>query len=177
MSRYRPWIPFLRIKMRAELRRLQQQLGIIFVHVTHSQDEAMALADLVVVMNAGKIEQAGPPRAVFNAPRTEFVARFIGAHNVIVTEQGPIAIRADRLDLRATDDRRPRLQAFVRAVEYQGTYVHVALDSAACAELVALLPDGVFVAAPLRPGDDVFVGWSDADVHLLGQTEASVGSL
>jgi ABC-type glutathione transport system ATPase component len=78
----------------AEVRRLQQQLGIIFVHVTNSQDEAMALADLVVVMNAGKIEQAGPPRIVFNVPKTEFVARFIGAHNVIATDRGPIAVRA-----------------------------------------------------------------------------------
>src|SRR5882724_8439358 len=51
--------PFLRIRMRTELRRLQEQLGIVFVHVTHGQDEAMALADLVVVMNAGRIEQKG----------------------------------------------------------------------------------------------------------------------
>jgi putative spermidine/putrescine transport system ATP-binding protein len=123
-----------------------------------------------------KLNRQGRRVLCLTPPGTEFVARFIGAHNVIVTEQGPIAIRADRLDLRATDDRRPRLQAVVGAVEYQGTYVHVALDSAACAELVALLPDGVFEAAPLRPGDDVVVGWSDADVHLLGQTDASVGS-
>jgi len=61
--------PFLRIRMRAELRRLHEQLGIIFIHVTHSQDEAMALADLVVVMNGGKIEQIGPPRTIFNALR------------------------------------------------------------------------------------------------------------
>ena len=54
--------PFLRIRMRAELKRLQKELGITFVHVTHCQDEAMALADLVVVMNSGRIEQAGTPR-------------------------------------------------------------------------------------------------------------------
>ena len=51
--------PFLRIKMRAELQALAAELGITFVHVTHSQEEAMALADLVVVMNHGRIEQAG----------------------------------------------------------------------------------------------------------------------
>ena len=54
--------PFLRVRMRAELRRLQKQLGIPFVHVTHGQDEALALADLVVVMNKGRIEQAGTPQ-------------------------------------------------------------------------------------------------------------------
>lgn len=75
--------PFLRTRMRSELKRLQKELGITFVHVTHSQEEAMALADLVVVMSDGKIEQAGPARTVFNEPRTPFVAKFIGGHNVL----------------------------------------------------------------------------------------------
>src|SRR3546814_4874662 len=69
--------------MREELKRLQKELGISFIHVTHSQEEAMALADLVVVMNRGKIEQAATAREVFNQPRTAFVARFIGGHNII----------------------------------------------------------------------------------------------
>src|SRR4029079_12625420 len=75
--------PFLRIKMREELKALQTRLGISFIHVTHSQDEAMALADLVVVMNHGKIEQAASAREVFNKPASAFVARFIGGHNVL----------------------------------------------------------------------------------------------
>ncbi|MGI9433229.1 MAG: ABC transporter ATP-binding protein [Geminicoccaceae bacterium] len=75
--------PFLRIRMREELKRLQMELGISFVHVTHSQEEAMALADLVVVMNDGEIEQTGAPREVYNQPKTSFVARFIGGHNVL----------------------------------------------------------------------------------------------
>ncbi len=75
--------PFLKIKMRAELKRLQTDLGISFVHVTHSQEEAMALADLIVVMDDGKIEQAASPREVFEHPATAFVARFMGMHNVI----------------------------------------------------------------------------------------------
>ncbi len=75
--------PFLKIRMRAELKKLQTSLGITFVHVTHSQEEAMALADLIVVMNDGRIEQAARPREVFERPATAFVARFMGAHNVI----------------------------------------------------------------------------------------------
>ncbi|TCK30586.1 putative spermidine/putrescine transport system ATP-binding protein [Ancylobacter aquaticus] len=75
--------PFLKIKVRQELKKLQLQLGISFIHVTHSQEEAMALSDLVVVMNGGRIEQAGTPREVFNRPATAFVARFMGDHNVI----------------------------------------------------------------------------------------------
>ena len=84
--------------MRAELRRLQRSLGIPFIHVTHGQDEALALADLVVVMNKGKIEQAGSPREVFEKPATEFVARFLGGHNVIATPG-----RADRGARRPAD--------------------------------------------------------------------------
>ena len=57
--------PFLRIRMREELRHFQRRLGISFIHVTHSQDEALALADLVIVMNAGRIEQAASAREVF----------------------------------------------------------------------------------------------------------------
>src|SRR5579871_1779800 len=78
--------PFLRLRMRAELKRLQRELGISFIHVTHSQDEAMALADIVVLMNAGKIEQQASPRDIFNHPKTEFIARFIGGHSVIAAE-------------------------------------------------------------------------------------------
>jgi putative spermidine/putrescine transport system ATP-binding protein len=74
--------PFLRVRVREELKRLQRRLGISFIHVTHSQDEALALADLVIVMNEGRIEQAAPPREIFERPRTAFVARFIGGHNL-----------------------------------------------------------------------------------------------
>lgn len=74
---------FVRVRMRAELRRIQQQLGITFVHVTHSQEEALALADQVVVMEGGRIQQSGSPREVYNHARTPFVASFIGDHNVL----------------------------------------------------------------------------------------------
>ena len=80
--------PFLRDHMRGELKRLQRDLGISFVHVTHSQDEAMALADMVVVMEAGHIRQTGSAREIFEQPRTAFVARFIGGHNMVSRPQG-----------------------------------------------------------------------------------------
>ena len=60
--------PFLRVKMRYELRALQQKLGITFIHVTHSQDEALALSDIIVVMNDGKIEQIDK-NLVFSEPK------------------------------------------------------------------------------------------------------------
>ena len=73
----------LRIQMRQELRHMQRDLGITFVHVTHTQLEAIALADLVVVMEHGKIRQAGPAREVYAAPKDRYVAEFLGGQNVL----------------------------------------------------------------------------------------------
>jgi putative spermidine/putrescine transport system ATP-binding protein len=74
---------FLRLRMRGELKRLQESLGITFVHVTHTQPEAIALADMVVVMNQGSIEQAASPQDVYARPRSPYVARFMGGQNVL----------------------------------------------------------------------------------------------
>jgi putative spermidine/putrescine transport system ATP-binding protein len=74
---------YLRIQMRSELRRLQRELGITFVHVTHTQLEAIAVADLVVVMDQGRIEQAAAPEVIYATPESAYVARFMGGHNVL----------------------------------------------------------------------------------------------
>jgi putative spermidine/putrescine transport system ATP-binding protein len=73
----------LRVQMRQELRRMQRELGITFVHVTHTQLEAIALADIVVVMEKGKIKQSGPARDVYAYPRDKYVAEFLGGQNVL----------------------------------------------------------------------------------------------
>jgi putative spermidine/putrescine transport system ATP-binding protein len=91
--------PFLRIQMRAELRRWQKELGLTFIHVTHSQEEAMALADTMVVMNHGLIEQVGSPHEIYNRPASEFVARFMGGHNVLDTPAGRIGVRTDHMNI------------------------------------------------------------------------------
>jgi sn-glycerol 3-phosphate transport system ATP-binding protein len=69
----------LRVSMRVEIRKLQRALGTTSIYVTHDQLEAMTLADMLVVMNAGRVEQIGPPLAVYERPATTFVASFIGA--------------------------------------------------------------------------------------------------
>jgi putative spermidine/putrescine transport system ATP-binding protein len=74
---------YLRLRMRGELRRVQKELGITFVHVTHTQLEAIAVADMVVVMAQGHIEQAASARDIFVAPRNAYVARFVGGQNVL----------------------------------------------------------------------------------------------
>jgi putative spermidine/putrescine transport system ATP-binding protein len=157
--------PFLRVRMRGELRRLQRELGITFIHVTHGQEEALALADEVVVMNDARIEQAGPARAVFDAPRTEFVARFMGGHSVIAVPDGMVSVRSDRLRLGPNDGE--GLPARVAAIEYQGPLVAVSLDAAGQRDISAVVPDSAFFSAPIEIGDVVTVSWDTADQHPL----------
>ena len=159
--------PFLRVRMRGELRRLQRRLGIPFVHVTHGQDEALALADLVVVMNKGKIEQAGSPLEVFEKPATEFVARFLGGHNVVETPAGLIAVRADRVSVVAEASNAARLAAVVASVEYQGASYQVGLEAPGARDLSAVVGDAAFTKTPLAIGDRVGLAWLDADIHPL----------
>ncbi|RVU21004.1 ABC transporter ATP-binding protein [Methylobacterium oryzihabitans] len=163
--------PFLRVRMRTELKRIQTDLGITFVHVTHSQEEAMALSDLVVVMNGGRIEQAADPRTVFERPATAFVARFIGGHNVIALPDRRIAVRADRM-LLGPEAGPEAVPAQVVAVEYQGSAVHVGLDAPgldtdAATPLTAILSDHAFARRPLALGDTVRVGWQADEAHRL----------
>lgn len=156
--------PFLRIRMRAELKRLQRELAISFVHVTHSQEEAMALADLIVVMNSGRIEQIGTPRDIYNKPRTEFVARFIGGNNVLPIDGRRYGIRADRLRLQTCSD---GLAATVRDVEYQGTFVLVSLRAETDLDLTAIVAERAFNENPLGIDQRITVSWDAADLHEL----------
>lgn len=157
--------PFLRIRMRGELRKLQQELGISFIHVTHGQDEALALADEIVVMNNAAIEQAGSARDVFNAPKTAFVAQFMGGHNVIALPDGHFAIRADAVSLTAQDT--GDMQGTVTAIEYQGTHVAVTTRIAGDQDVNALIPDTTFFTSPINPGDQVGLIWEHKNLHEL----------
>src|SRR5882762_6007080 len=156
--------PFLRLRMRAELKRLQRELAITFIHVTHGQDEAMALADLVVLMNAGRIEQQGSPREIFNHPRTEFTAKFIGGHNVIAIGYEAFAVREDRLKLKRSGEAvdGPSIAGIVTEVEYQGTYVLVMIDAEGGAEISAQLTESQFDAANYSVGEHVLATWNPA---------------
>ncbi|WP_181699653.1 ABC transporter ATP-binding protein [Chthonobacter albigriseus] len=187
--------PFLKVRMRAELKKLQASLGITFIHVTHSQEEAMALADVVVVMSGGRIEQAAHPREVFNRPATAFVARFMGEHNVIegraagggegttrfevvggasflapaVREAGApvaIAVRSDKVRL---GDGEPGFgfTGLVSAVEYRGSTVQVAVAAPGIDEFSVSVDEAEFFRAPLSVGEAVPLSWSREHVHVL----------
>ncbi len=91
----------LQLRMRVELRNLQRQLGLMFIHVTHNQEEALSMADRIVVMNEARIQQVADPLTIATKPATELVARFMGDNNIIrgrVTESanGRVVLENDR---------------------------------------------------------------------------------
>jgi len=194
--------PFLKIRVRAELKRLQASLGITFVHVTHSQEEAMALADLIVVMNDGRIEQAADPRTVFERPATAFVARFMGDHNVIsgkaksysgemltvdvpgggsfaatgeAREPGSsvdIAVRTDHVRIGEAPKAGLGFTGVVQNVEYRGSSVKLSVGGAGVEDFTAIVSDTDFHANPARVGDAVPLSWTPADAIVLGRLDS-----
>ena len=155
--------PFLRIKMRSELKFLQKKLGITFIHVTHSQDEAMALADMIVVMNNGIIEQVGSPYEIFNYPKNKFIATFVGGHNVIIKNNKYYSIRMDHINLdfkkinnRKNNDVNPFT---VKEIEFQGQIVKVTGETKNFGELSVQLSDEKFLKKKIEIEDEVFISW------------------
>jgi ABC-type Fe3+/spermidine/putrescine transport system ATPase subunit len=96
----------LQLRMRVELRNLQRQLGLMFVHVTHNQEEALSMADRIVVMNEARIQQVADPLTIATKPATELVARFMGDNNIIrgkvVEREGDRLIVEDSEHVRAS---------------------------------------------------------------------------
>ena len=98
----------LRRQLQVELKRIQQDVGITFIHVTHDQEEAMSMADTIAVMNGGRIEQAGSAEELYEAPKTAFVANFLGTSNLIDAKLGAGQRRRARgRDPRRRDPARP----------------------------------------------------------------------
>jgi putative spermidine/putrescine transport system ATP-binding protein len=163
--------PFMRIQMRAELRHWQKELGLTFIHVTHSQEEAMALADTMVVMNHGRIEQSGSPQQVFSQPASEFVARFMGGHNILKSSQGLVAVRSDRISVSAASPAtgQPGVQATLIDIEYQGSFSLLSFNphNGSQEPVSVLLPEHL-VDPAWHAGGDYLLQWAEADSHPLG---------
>lgn len=143
--------PFLRLKVRAELKALQRRLGITFLHVTHSQSEALALADQIILMNRGKLEQVGTAEDLYHRPATAFAAQFMGVQNVFRADgvQSGAELRIFRPDggqaggalYRAPIDAfsftagetpanaGPATPAKVSAIEYAGDHLSLTVDT------------------------------------------------
>jgi putative spermidine/putrescine transport system ATP-binding protein len=163
--------PFLRIKMRSELKVLQKKLGITFIHVTHSQDEAMALADMIVVMNNGIIEQVGSPYEVFNNPKNKFIASFVGGHNVITRNKNTYSIRMDHINLHLKEVKKTKNNNVnllkVKEIEFQGQIVKVSGVTKKFGELSIQLSDEKFLKSKFKIEDEVFISWNNERESLL----------
>ena len=152
--------PYQRKEKRSEKKALQRRLGISFVHVTHSQEEAMALADMILVMNAGKVEQQGTPIELFTKPHNSFVAKFIGGHNVIEQDGLPFSVREDRVKLTRGGD------GEVTSVEFLGSIVRLKVSTPQ-GSLTILQTDVQFNKDKFEVGETVNASWLKKDQLLL----------
>jgi putative spermidine/putrescine transport system ATP-binding protein len=190
----------LRQDMAREIRLLQQGRGITTIMVTHDQTEAMALADRLVLMHDGKVQQIGPPEALHLRPANPFVARFIGGSNVVrgrvdagtqlVLNDGPpivlaaayqqssaasLAVRPDSIRLGATGQSGARAEGLVELCTWLGAsvehVVRLSPDIAILARGPGLGPD----AAPRQPaGTRVTLHWSRDDEFLFDANDCPV---
>ncbi len=118
----------LRERMRREIRMIQSELGITTVHVTHDQEEALGIADRVVVMNEGRIEQVGTPREVYERPTTRFVAGFIGRGSFLTDHSGTESfVRPEHVTLAASGD---GTVGTVSHIQFSGPVVTYFVDTA-----------------------------------------------
>lgn len=158
----------LREQMQFELKKLQQELGITFIFVTHDQGEALSMSDRVAVFNNGRIEQVDTPRDLYMRPRTPFVAGFVGTSNVfdaglaqtLCGMEGTFSLRPEHIRLNEQGD--VQVQGVVQAVQYQGAATRLELKLADGAKL--LVSQANFSdASPLSgiaPGQAVMASWS-----------------
>ncbi|RZI65405.1 ABC transporter ATP-binding protein [Variovorax guangxiensis] len=165
----------LRQDMRRELRELQQKLGLTVVYVTHDQTEAMSMADQVVLLNQGRVEQAGTPRELYARPATTFAARFIGTPpmNLVALEaDGRIAgsdvasgVQATQLGVRpeAITLAADGVPAVVNSVEYLGA--DLVLRCAVGSEVLLVRAAGQHAATP---GERVHLRWAADEAHGFG---------
>ena len=147
----------LRGEMRREIRALQRRLGITMVYVTHDQTEAMTMADRVVLMRAGRIEQVGTPEDLYARPATAFAASFIGSPPMNLLERDGVMLGVRPEDVRMADG---GIAALVESVEYLGADSLV-VARAGAQPLVARVPG----RSGARVGDTVHLAWDRAQEH------------
>jgi putative spermidine/putrescine transport system ATP-binding protein len=120
----------LRQEMQLELKRIQQDVGITFVYVTHDQEEALTMSDRVAVFNDGRVEQVGAPAEIYEHPASEFVAGFVGTSNVLERDGRRFTVRPEKIHMTFGDDG-PGEPGRIRDVVYVGMFTRyvVELDS------------------------------------------------
>jgi spermidine/putrescine transport system ATP-binding protein len=174
----------LRKQMQLELKRIQNEVGITFIHVTHDQEEAMTMADSIAVMNEGRIEQLGTPSELYERPQTAFVAGFLGvsnllhgeivgdgvvhladgtdvrvAHEALERYAGRVAVGIRPEKIRVGGDEENRLSGIVAERSYIGVSTQYIVETPAGAVTV-YVQNADAGAAGVNRGDRVTLGWS-----------------
>ena len=184
----------LRKQMQLFLKRIQHDLGITFVHVTHDQDEAMTMADTIAVMNRGRIEQLGPPAELYERPRTRFVAGFLGVSNLFPAtvvgddlvrcadgtevhvplngRSGSVAVGIRPEKLRVDGDGVNRLAGIVAETAYVGVATQAIVETA-LGPLTVFIQNASTGGAPLDPGASVTLAWDPEAAFVVEPEEES----
>jgi sulfate/thiosulfate transport system ATP-binding protein len=183
----------VRLELRRWLRHLHDDIHVTSVFVTHDQEEALEVADYVVVMNHGHIEQMGSPDDIFHHPKTPFVMDFIGQVNQfkgqvigdkVVFEslvfnhaiptpghkEARIYVRPHDLEIHNGDSTAPALPVTVRRILSTGPQAKVELETSSGQSLVAVLPHYRFISTPLNVGSEVFVSIRECKVFALEES-------
>lgn len=156
----------LREQMQLELKSLQRKLGITFVYVTHDQGEALSMSDRVAVFSAGKLEQVDTPRALYERPKTVFVASFVGTANILegaaakrlAHSERPVAIRPELVKLGAAQGGELGAKGKLAEIQYHGATSRLAVDVEGTMFTVSV--GGGSEAANLALGSELELSWA-----------------
>jgi putative spermidine/putrescine transport system ATP-binding protein len=163
----------LRQEMQIELKRIQQEVGITFVYVTHDQEEALTMSDRIAVFSQGRVEQVGTPVEVYEHPASEFVAGFVGVSNLLERGGRRFTVRPEKIRI---VDEAPAgdvtESGVVSAVVYVGAVTRTIVDLDAGGTLTVVSQNSGSGAEPHEPGDRVVLAWRpentftiDSDKH------------
>jgi len=195
----------LRKGLQVELKRIQREVGISFVYVTHDQEEALTMSDRIAVMNRGRIEQIGGPEEIYDRPDTTFVAGFIGVSNLmpakvssgseVQLEQGPVVpadtgrfstgercfavVRPEKLEIAATNGSAPSagpgVEGIVESSLYLGTSTQIAVDLGEDVRMTVLVPNASEAERQRLPGGGARVRLGWAPEHMHLVRESTRG--
>lgn len=174
----------LREQMQSELKKLQRQLGITFIFVTHDQGEALSMSDRVAVFNKGRIEQVDTPRNLYLKPTTAFVAEFVGTSNVLRGElaqqltgsPSPLSIRPEHTRLSSnepTSDDELQISGLLHDIQYQGSTTRYEIGLANGQNFAVSQPNNQWLASYASPqvGQTVQIRWQRAAMVSLREED------
>jgi putative spermidine/putrescine transport system ATP-binding protein len=153
----------LRQEMQTELKRIQGEVGITFVYVTHDQEEALTMSDRIAVFNQGRVEQIGSPTEVYERPANEFVAGFVGVSNVLDRDGRRFTIRPERIRF-AADGGEP---GTVRSVVYAGSVTRYLVELEHGGEITVVRQNDSAPRDDVAGGQAVTVAWRPEDTFAI----------